>query len=202
MHKKMFDRESISVNLSSVTNPKYEIVRQKMKELFLVWLNSEINFDQLEKMLNDDQLVSEAPHPLQEEIPTAHSTLNKSFVAPPVIKKKDTNTFLSKTIVPGQQRRNHMDYSNIKPKMSLLKTTREEKSTSNSIINLNFILLTNSFGEEYNQKEERIESLFQNNLKLNTQQLKSFVAEVLELPEAYHIYLGSMSKLIREYDTP
>lgn len=201
MHKKQsFDRESISVNLSALTNPKYEIARQKTKELFLIWLDNELNFKHLEKLLDSGQLIAEAPNPLQEETPAVHSTLNKSFVAPPVMKKKDTGGFLSKTIMPTQKR-SHGEPKDLQPKLSLLRTTREPKTTSNNIVNLNFVLLANSFGENYNAKEEKIESLFQKSPKLNKELLCQFVMEVLELPEAFHVCIGNMGGLIRKHDS-
>ena len=197
MLNQKFNRDSASLKTETLMNPKYDMAKQKMKELFLLWLSEDRVFDFVGQGLDDKSLLAAAPAPVQEDLPIGSSALNKSFTAPPVNKKKDAGGMLSKTIVP--EPRNYNDDSRIgRPKMSLLKTTREEHAEGSNVMNLNFILLTNCFGEAYNEKEETIVSMFKSDKMLSLSQLKYFTTKVLELPEHFYVYLSDLSGLNRE----
>lgn len=200
MIQQSYDRDSINLKTETLMNPKYDMAKQKMKELFLLWLSEDNVNDFLTRAIVDSSLTQSSPNPLQEDIPVVHNALNKSFIAPPVIKKKDTSIILSKTIV--NENRTFIDDSRIaKPKMSLLKTTKEESSGEHSTMKLQFILYTNFLGDGYNEKEEAINSMFKTDSTLSILQMKFFVTKVLELPEHFHVYLDDLSMLIRKNET-
>lgn len=195
---KNYKREIKNLKYETLNNWKFDLSKQKINEMFIEFISEEKTkglLNELITLISNNQKVPESPEALQKDFPVIHTLKSNKKIAPPVkniIRKKHHSDFMSRTIIPN--RNTNRFIHDLAPKYSLIPNRTVSSRTVNlknskNIPDLEFIIMTNLFNEDFNKKEENLMILFNNSKILSKEKFDDFLTGILDIPIYFRVLI-------------
>lgn len=195
---KNYSRDVTNLKYETLNSWKFDLSKQKINEMFIEFISESKTkglLDELITLISQNKVVPESPEALQKDFPVIHTLKSNKKIAPPVkslLRKKHHSDFMSRTIIPNRNTNRFLH--ELAPKYSLIPNRTVSSRTVNlknskNIPDLEFIIMTNLYNEDFNKKEENLMILFNHSKILSNVKFDDFLTGILDIPVFFRVLI-------------